>query len=65
MIPDATETRKLAEYNQKLKDFESISKALQGSGEKRVKRINVFQARELLERVVEDYGTETVSAEGN
>lgn len=31
LIANASETRKLAEYHQELKNFESISKALQGS----------------------------------
>ena len=55
LIPDATESRKLVEYMQKLKDFESVSKKLQGSGENRV---NVFAAREVLDQLIRDHGEE-------
>ena len=55
LIPDAMESRKLVEYMQKLKDFESVSKKLQGSGENRV---NVFAAREILDQLIRDHGEE-------
>ena len=55
LIPDATENRKLAEYMQKLKHFESVSKKLQGSGEK---RMTVFGAREILDQLIRDHGEE-------
>lgn len=55
LIPDATENRKLVEYMQKLKDFESVSKKLQGSGEK---RMTVFAAREVLDQLIRDHGEE-------
>lgn len=55
LIPDATENRRISDYLGKLRSFESVSKALQASGEK---RLNVFQARELLDRLVQDYGAE-------
>ena len=49
------ETRKLVEYMQKLKDFESVSKRLQGSGKNRV---TVFAAREILDQLIRDLGEE-------
>ncbi len=55
LIPDATENRKLSEYLQKLKHFESVSKKLQGSGEK---RLTVFGAREILDQLIRDHGEE-------
>ena len=55
LIPDATENRKLSEYLQKLKHFESVSKKLQGSGEK---RMTVFGAREILDQLIRDHGEE-------
>ena len=54
-IPDAAENRRLAGYLSKLRVFESVSKALQASGEK---RLNIFEARELLDSLVKDYGDE-------
>ena len=55
LTPDATESRRVSDYLGKLRSFESVSRALQASGDK---RLNVFQARELLERLVQDYGDE-------
>jgi hypothetical protein len=55
LIPDAMENRKLVEYMQKLKDFESVSKRLQGSGESRV---TAFASREILDQLVRDHGEE-------
>ena len=54
-IPDATENHRIAGYLSKLRVFESVSKALQASGDK---RLNVFEARELLDSLVKDYGEE-------
>lgn len=52
LIPDATENRKLSEYMQKLKHFESVSKKLQAYG------MMVWRARVILDELVRDHSEE-------
>ena len=54
-IPTQLENARMLEYTGKLAKFESVSKALQKSGDK---RLNVYQSRVLLNKIVTDYCNE-------
>jgi hypothetical protein len=54
-IPTQLENARMLEYTDKLAKFESVSKALQKSGDK---RLNVYQSRVLLDKLITDYGNE-------
>ena len=54
-VPTAIENRMIEEHLSKLRNFESVSKKLQSSGDK---RLNVYQSRALLDNLIKDYGEE-------
>ena len=55
LIPTALDNRMIDEHIRKLRNFESVSKKLQSSGDK---RLNIYQSRVLLDKLIVDYGDE-------
>ena len=55
LIPTAVENRNLEEYIDKLKDFESVSKEMQGGG---TNRASLNDVKRMFAKLVEDYGDE-------